>query len=222
MPKRVSLSIPEDNYAKLATLCDFYKLDVKQTISDILYVMGLKSQSIIYTNKEYKVPVKLTTIILDLFDAGFKTTHSLFNVVLEKLGVKGLFTLDDFDIKLDENHMWLLYIALEGCGLCVDEFDVTIGPGTMRLTATSFIDTENVSSEALEKLKGIVHNIEEEGKPNPPKEFYELEEYSIEIEEEEDSWALKFDCYASFDSSPKISTISKYFERIFKRAGITR
>ena len=223
MIKRLSLGIPQNTHEQLVALSDFYKQDVAETINNILDVVGHLSQSIITIAKEYQVPVTLNATIQALFETGIHSTYSLFNVLLENLGVKGLFALEDFDIKLDEKRMWFLYDALVGCDLYVDQFDVTVEPGVLRLTTTSFIDVEKVGSKALEELKTLVQTIEENEDLELPEEFYELEDYSVEVDEGEsdENWTLTVDCTAeSFDYSPTVRSISEFVGKIFEKAGI--
>lgn len=214
MVKKLSLNIPDDSYEKLASLSDFYKQDIKSIVVSILDVVSLQSRGILNLSKEYKVPVKLDTVMFHLFDAGFNSIYSLFNEVLEKLEVKGLYLLEDFETKLDEDYIFFAYAALAGCNLHVDSFYLTID-GLKTLTTNSLIEVEKVSKQALGKLKELVQNIVE------PEEFLNLEDYNIEIEEEEEFWTLRIDCMAeSLDYLPSVKQVSRFVEQIFKKAGI--
>ena len=214
MVKKVSLNIPDDSYKELASLSDFYKQDIKNTITGILDVMGHRCQSIINLSKEYKVPVKPSTVMFHVIEVGLHSVYVLFNKVLENLGVKGLYTLGDFDVDLDENHMWFSYDALVGCNLQIDGFYVDIGPGLKTLTTTSYIEVKKVDDKVLGKLKKLVQSVE------VPEEFGELEDYNIEVEEEE-FWTLRIDCTAeSLGYLPSVKRISEFVEQVFKKAGI--
>jgi hypothetical protein len=214
MVKKLILNIPDDSYEQLASLSEFYKLDVNSIVVSILDTVSQQSRGILNLSKEYKVPVKLNTVIFHLFDAGFTAIYSLFNEVLEKLEVKGLYVLEDFEAKLDEDYIFFVYSALVGCNLHIDSFYLTID-GLKTLTTNSLIDVKKVSRQALGKLKELVQNIVE------PEEFVDLEDYNIEIEEEEEFWTLKIDCMAeSLDYLPSVKQVSRFVERIFKKAGI--
>lgn len=218
MVKKVSLSIPDDIFKGLTSLSDFYKQYVKNVIISILDAISRESQWIINLSKEYKVPVELNTVISVMLDAAIHSIISLFNEVLEKLGVKGLFTLADLHIDLDENLMVLYYAALEGCNLYIDAFDIEVKPGLKTLTTTSYIEVEKVNKEILSKLKEIVRSQSFE----VPEEFDDLEYYDIRIEEEEEFWDLKIDCTAmSFDYLPSVSRISEFVKQMFEELGIT-
>ena len=148
------------------------------------------------------------------------------NEILENLEIKGLYTLSDSGIELDENSMsysmWFWYDALTGCNLQIDRFYVQINPGLKYLDTESYIDVENinvekVNSKALGNLLKLVRSgevpeesdllfeykieIREELEKlvrsiEVPEEFYDLEEYKIEIQEDEELWTLKIDCVA--------------------------
>jgi hypothetical protein len=215
MVKKVSLNIPDDSYKELASLSDFYKQDVKDVIISILGGVGGHARAIIHLSKEYKVPVELETVISHTFGAGFHSIYSLFDEILENLNVKGLYTLSDLDVNLDENYMFFWYDALVGCDLQIDGFYVTLEPGVKTLTTNSYIEVKKVNNKALGKLKKLVRSIE------VPEEFDELEDYNIEIEEAEEFWILKIDCTAeSLNYLPTVDGMSKFVERIFKKAGI--
>ena len=215
MVKKVSLNIPDDSYKQLASLSDFYNQDVKNAIISILDVVGGKGQRIINLSKEYKVPVKLVTVMSLIFRAGFDSIYTLFNKVLENLEVKGLYTLEDFGIDLDENYMWFFYAALVGCNLLIDGFYIDLKPGLKRLTTNSYIEVKKVNSKVLGKLKKLVQSVE------VPEEFDEIEDYNIEIEEDEEFWTLKIDCTAeSLNYLPSVNRISEFVEQVFKKAGI--
>ena len=214
MVKKVSLNIPDDSYKKLASLSDFYKQDAKDAIISILDVIGAKAGWIINLSKDYKVPVKLEMVIWQMLDVGFHSI-SLINKVLENLEVKGLYTLSDFGIELDENSMWFLYDALVGCNLQIDQFYVQINPGLKYLDTKSYIEVKKVHSKVLEKLEKLVHSVE------VPEEFDLLEDYKIEIEEEEELWTLKIDCTAMYlNYLPSVNRISEFVDQVFKKAGI--
>ena len=217
MNKKISLTVPEDSYKKLSSLSDFYKLDVENALISILDVVGREGQGIINLSEDYKVPVKLTTVMSHIFFAGFDSMRAIFNKVLENLEVKGLYTLGDLDTDLDANYMLLHFDALVGCNLQIDGFSVVLEPGLKTLRATSYIDVKEVSNEALAKLKKLVKSDE------VLEEFdaLEIEDYNIEIEEDEESLTLVIHCWAeSLSYLPSIKRLSKFVEKLFKKAGI--
>ena len=215
MVKKVSLNIPDDSYKKLASLSDFYKQDVKNAIISILEVVGGKGQWIINLGKEFKVPVKLINVMAILFDAGFTSIYSLFNDVLEKLDAKGLYALEDFQIDLEKDYVWFSYYALKGSDLQISGFYLAIEHGIITLTTHSYIDVKEVDNKTLGKLKKLVQNVE------PSTEFGDVEDCSIEIEEDEEFWKLKINCEdESFYYLPSVKKMSKFVERIYKKAGV--
>ena len=216
MNKKISLTVTEDSYKKLSSLSDFYNLDVENAIISILDVVGREEQWIINLSKDYKVPVKLTTVMSHIFFAGFHSMRTIFNEVLENLEVKGLYTLSDFDIDLDENYMWLSYAALRGCNLLIDQIDITLKSGLKGLTTHSYIEVKKVNNKVLGKLKELVESIE-----IPPREFGDVTDYKIEVEEDDEFWHLRIDFTdESLSYLPSVKGISKFVERIFKKAGI--
>lgn len=219
MTKKVSLNIPDESYKKLASLSDFYKLDVEDAIINLLDVVGIESQTILNLSKEYKIPIKLAGVISHIFFAGFRSLRALFNEILENLEVKGLYTLSDFDVDLDENYMWFHYDALVGRNLQIDSIDVALKPGLKSLSTTSYIEAKKLDSEVLGNLKKLIQSdaVREEF------ESLELEDYNIEIEEEEESWILTIDCREeSLSYLPSVNRMSKFVEQIFKKAGVEK
>jgi hypothetical protein len=218
MVKKVSLNISDDSYQRLASLGDFYKRDIKKAIVDILDVVGHESQWIINLGKEYKVPVKLNTVMAHMLDASHTSIYSLFNEILERLEVKGLYVLEDLDIDLDKNYMFFSYTALRGCDLRIEEFHITLDPGLKTLTTTSYIEVKKVNKQVLGKLKELVQSVEVSEELG---ELSDLEDYNIKIEEGEEFWYLKIECTGeSLDCLPSVSKVSKFVERVFKEAGI--
>jgi hypothetical protein len=215
--KQISISIPVDTYTKLASLGDFYKVDIKKLINDILCVIGVNTNLITYTNNEYKWPLDTTFVFENLLEAGYHS-RDLFNAILERLGVKGLFILDDFEVKLDEMYFLFNYLALETSNLFVDSFSVEMESGGMNIATDSFIDIKNLDGKALSKLEKIVKKIDAMDYPLPD-ELSDLE-LSTEIEKEDEYWRLYFRYQSSFEYTPEISSISKFIEKIFKKAGI--
>lgn len=216
MNKKISLTVTEDSYKKLSSLSDFYNLDVENAIVSILDVVGRVGRGIINLSKDYKVPVKLTTVMSHIFFAGFHSMRAIFNEVLENLEVKGLYTLGDLDTDLDENYMWLSYAALRGCNLLIDQIDITLKSGLKGLTTHSYIEVKKVNNKVLGKLKELVESIE-----IPPREFGDVTDYKIEVEEDDEFWHLRVDFTdESLSYLPSVKGISKFVERIFKKAGI--
>ena len=217
MVKKVSLNISDDNYKELSSLSDFYNQDVEDVIISILDAVGMGASRIINLSKEYKVPVNLVSVIRQILDASI---CSLSNEVLEKLEVKGLCRLEDFDIDIDLKHMWFYYSVLTD-KLQIDTFHLEIHPGLKYLDTKSYIDVEKVDSKALDKLYDLVESVE------VPEEFGLLEDYLIPAkikinEEDEELWNLEVDCVAaaSLNYLPSLKRISEFVEQIFKKVGI--
>ncbi|MEM2888127.1 MAG: hypothetical protein QXR42_01440 [Candidatus Bathyarchaeia archaeon] len=214
MGKRIFLTIPDEIHNELTVLSDSYRLDIQKTIMSILEAICNLSRWVIGLKKDYEVPVNLTNVMSHIIYAAFHSSM-LFNKILEKMDVKGLYTLGDLEFDLDENSMLFYYDALAGSSLYIDAFGLTIQPGLKTLTTYSHIDIEKLDKQILEKLKHLVNNFE------LPEEFDCLEDYDIEIEGEEEFWTLKIDCTAdSLHSLPSIREISQLVGQLFGRVGI--
>ena len=216
MVKKVSLNISNDSYKELASLSDFYNQDVEDIIIKILNIVGMNARRIINLSKEYKVPVELVTMISDIFDAGNTLIYDLFDKILENLDFnKGLYSLEDLGIDLDENISWFYYVALDGCNLKIDTFHLEIHPGLKYLDTESYIDGEKLNDEVLEKLYDLIESVE------VPEEFHELENYEIKIGGDEEFLKLKIDCVAdSLNYLPSLTIMSEFVDQIFKKVGI--
>jgi len=214
MVKRISVDIRDDNYKELASLSAFYKQDVKSVIISILDVIGKQGRRILDLSKKYKVPVKLETVMFHMFGE-LLHTHGLFGGILEQLEVEGLYVLDDFDFDLDERYFMFYYAGLAGSDLQIDTFDVTLEAGVITLTTRSYIEVSKVDNKTLEKLKTTIQSTE------VPEEFYELEDYNIEIDEEEEFSTLRINCFAeSLNYLPSVRIISEFIQHLFGKAGI--
>ncbi|RJS84564.1 hypothetical protein CW702_02335 [Candidatus Bathyarchaeota archaeon] len=217
MNRKVSVSLSQKNYDLLAELSDFYKQSIERTINDIVDALQFSCETIKRLSKEYKVPTNLAGIILDLLEMGDYSYKYLFGEVLERLGAKGLFKLVDLDITPEDNYTWLSYAAMRGCNLYIDEFDVTLSPPS--ISATYTIETEKTESEALERLKKIVQNIEED--LELPEDFYDVD-YDVYIDDTiEEFWSLVVNCSVDdFNYLPDLNVISDLIRQILKKAGI--
>jgi hypothetical protein len=216
MTRKVVLSIPDGNYRELASLSEFYKQDIKQTILEILESVGRNENFLKKMNKGYKVPAEPKWALDDVLNAGTDLIRSSNNV-LELLQAEGLFTLNELSCDLDESSFDFSYEALKGSNLCVDQLFVTIEQGLKSLRAHSIIDAAKVGKKSIEKLEKLVEEIEQ------PKEFYDVEEYDIDIEPEEEYPSLIIRCDAeSLGDFPNIKELSRFVERLFKKAGILK
>jgi len=216
MVKKVSLNISDDSYNELASLSDFYNQDVEDTITNILDTVGMNASRIINISKKYKTPVELVTMISDIFDAGRNLIYGLYDAVLENLEFnKGLYSLEDLGIDLNENVMWFYYVALKGCNLQIDAFHLEIRPGLKYLDTESYLDVDKLNDEVLGRLEKLIKNIE------VPEEFYDLDDYEIKIGGDEEFLTLKIDCVTdSLDYLPSLKIISEFVEQIFKKVEI--
>ena len=215
MVKKVTVNIPDERYKGLVSLSESCDQNVKDVIVSILEVVGLHAKTIENLSKEYKVPVKLRAVIHHTFDAGFSSLHSLFNEILEKLDVKGFYVISDFEVDLNEDYMLFSYDALVGCDLKIESFYLTLERGGATLTTNSYIEVGKVNNKALEKLKNLVQNLE------TPECFQGLDDYEIEIEEDEEFWTFRIHCQAeSLFYLTSVTEISKFVQQIFKKAGI--
>ena len=211
MPTKISLNIPDDTRKELAELADFYKLDVKDAILSILTEIGKSRNPIINLGKEYKVPVKLDTLISDILSEA--TDYSINTKVLDYFKARGLYTINDMEIDLEEASLHFHYMASQD--LCITEFSFAVDPGGKALQTCSIIDVKKVEKRALGKLKEVIKNIK------TPEGFSELEDYDFTIDDSDDEyWNLVFECEAeNLSDFPSLDTISKTVEEIFKKAG---
>jgi hypothetical protein len=215
MVKKVSLDIPDNIYEEIASLCAFYKQDTKETIVSILDVVSREIHSLERLSKEYKAPVKLEWVLADMLNAGSHTI-GLFNEILEKLEVKDLYALEDFELNPDEDYIYFAYAALEGNNLQVTSFALWMN-GLTTLRTESVIVTEKVNKQSLDKLKEVVKD-----DLIAPGTFRYLEDYTIDIDYEDDElWNLIIECTAvSIDHLPSIKQVSRFVKQILKKAGI--
>jgi len=150
-------------------------------------------------------------------EAGVSSIDQLYNKILECLGVKGLYWLDDWEaneIDLEENRTRLVYTG-GGENLRVDRLDFATDCSVKTLTAESTIYRENVTKEALSKLRRLVKNVQ------PTEEFGEPETFTIEIDEvDSDTYCLRINLTTEhFEDFPSVVKMSELVEQIFEKAG---
>lgn len=218
MVKKVSLAIADEVYEKLAVLSSYYNEDVQDAIKELLETIGMESRWIMKQKDDYKVPVNLKRVLSDIIHAAYHSL-GLFNEVLEKLDVKGLYKLEDFEFNLDERYMRFFYDAVTD-DLKIHAFDIILQNGSKHLTTFTYIEVGENEKRALESLKDYIQAILGE-LDQLPEEFEYAEDYNIEIIEEEELWTLQIDCIAdSFDDFPSIKRMSNFVKQIFKKVGI--
>ncbi|MEM2108780.1 MAG: hypothetical protein QXL10_05810 [Candidatus Bathyarchaeia archaeon] len=214
MTRKVTLNIPEECFEELRSLGEFYKQDVKKTILEIIEAVSSKSSLLTYLCGEYKVPVNPRMVLGHMFSAAQSMMY-VANEVLEKLGVKGLFTLEDFSFNIDERRFNFVFDCLSGSNLLIDYFDIQVEPGSIWVTTYLSISAEETDAEALSKLKEAVEDVSE------PAAFADCEDFSVKIEEDEAIYTLKVDYMTDdWDYLPSIKHVVKLVKDIFKKAGI--
>ncbi|MEM2356127.1 MAG: hypothetical protein QW734_10125, partial [Candidatus Bathyarchaeia archaeon] len=220
MVKRISLTVSDDVYEKWVALSSCYNEDLQDAIKGVLEAISMNSRRIISLKDHYRVPVNLGRALMHIIDDAFHSL-SLFDEVLWKMDVKGLYKLEDFEVDLDENYMRLFYSALAGCSLKIDEFDITVQNGSKRLSTFTYIEVGENNKRALNGLKKYVQTIpwDVTQLPEELENFEEyLEEFDIGITEGEEFWTLQIDCIAdSFNDLPSIRRLSRFVERLLKK-----
>jgi hypothetical protein len=217
MTRQVSLDISDKNYEELISLSRFYNQRIEKTIADILEAVGFDCKYLENLKKTYKIPAKLRMVLAHFFGAS-TYSMSFFNSFLEKLEVKGLFVLQDFEYDLEECDMSFSYAALQGSRLPFESLCFTVEPGTKSLRVESIIEVEKVDKQSLERLKQAVEHFEE------PAEFMDLEGFNVEVEDDFPEFAtLVINLGAeSIDDFPKARILSRVIKKLYKSAGITQ
>jgi len=220
MSEEINLRIPKDTFNRILELSEFFKQNKTEIINDILSSTSLVTESLINLAKECKFPVRFGMLVSRLLLVGSTVTRQLFDEVLEILGAKGLYAIEGLNLDVQENCLQVSFDS--HCDLQVDIFEVTLKPGLKELAAMAILEARNISEEAADRLKEIVRNVEDE--IELPEEFYDLEDYEIEVEDDlPDSLYLTVNCYAdSVIFFPKIPRISQLIQQILQKAGIER
>jgi len=216
MVKKVTLEIPDEVHEQLSSLCAFYKQDVKQIIFRILKAIGSEHRDLTYLSEQSGLSTDIERTLRETVWTSIHST-SLFNYMLEKLGVKGEFWLDDFDFDLEENYFMFHYCARSDNLYNIYSFDVTKEPGRVSLSTNTGFYINEVGQEALNKLKQVAENHDFE----TPKGFDYVDEIDVEIEEGEEMWTLRINCWTeALGELPTIKQVSQLVKRICKKAGI--
>jgi hypothetical protein len=219
MVTKISLNIPDDSYKELSRLADFYKLDVKDTILNILSEIGKSNDLIMNLSKQYKVPSESLGIAMsNILSLSQDTYYMIQRAVLDSFNVRGPYLMNHMEIDLEDVSMHFHFTGYaEDYNSLIGEFSFTVDTSQKTLQTYSVIEVEKVEKRALEKLKEIVKDFE------MPEDFGELESCEFIIDESDDEyWNLEIDCFAeSLSDFPSLSTISKTVSKILKKAGIT-
>ena len=218
MTRRLSLDISDKNYDELTSLSKLFNQGVEKTVTDILEVLGFECKNLENLTKEYKLPILTSRMILSHFIGAARSFIDLYNDVLERLGVKGLYMFSDFDYDLEGCELTFSYSALVGNKLSVDSIWMTVKPGFKFLRAESILDKEETSQESIEKLKQITKEFEE------PSEFMDLATFDVNIEDEIEGMAsLVIECQIeTLEDIPNVKVISTVLGKLLKKAGIKR
>jgi hypothetical protein len=219
MTKELKLNIPDEDYDKIASLSNYYKIGINEVAEKI--VQEVCSHNIDLTNlsETFKVPPDLV-MTLGHFLNSAREGISLFDDIEERLGVKGMFGFDSIDFDLSKDFFCFNYSALMGSNLYIESFYFTLDKGIPALATNTAIFCDKERKEALDRLKTTFKN---RANIEPP-EFGDLETYDISLEEEtEDMWSIDIECVGeSIEDLPTLKQISRIIKRIFKKAGIKR
>jgi len=216
MIKKVTLEVPNEVYDQLSSLCVFYKKDVKQIICRILKAVGSEHKWLTYFSEQYGPSTDIERTLHEIIWACIHSM-SFFNYILDKLGVKGEFWLDDFDFDLEENYFMFFYCARSDDLYNIYSFDVTKEPGRVSLSTNTGFYINEVGQEALNKLKQVAQNHDFE----TPKGFEYVDEIDVEIEEDEEMWTLRINCWTeALEELPTIKQVSQLVKQICKKAEI--
>lgn len=213
MTKKISLDIPEKNYEELSSLGKLYNKDVSQVILDVIDAVSMESHSIKAIRKESEVTKDLTSAIHSVLFVGRAAIDTIFNPILDKLGVKGHYLLGDMEFDLNENYIWFNFTELRDSNLAIDEFGFFLESGVPSILASAHIETENINIEKLKKL------IEEAEWPET-EEYAEMDPFEASIiDEDEEIVTIQINLSAEIvDDLPSIKSLSKFIEKILKKA----
>lgn len=214
---RIVSNVSHESYGRLVALGEYYNKKVNEIVTEIVEVSSLSSRWITNRSEDYRVPVSLTNVISHLLFAGRLSTDSLFNDLLDRFEVKGLFVLSDLDINLDEISMWISFSAMNGCDLHVHSFDISL-TGLARLEATYPMDVKKDADLVFSRLKDIVDNVRDS--IELPASFQDMMDFDIDIDkEDENSLTLRVDITEeTLDHLPLISDISDLFFKILDKS----
>ena len=208
------MNIPDDTYESMSSLSELYGQGISQTILDILKVINDDGGWMRQLQKDHKAPVELKRVLAQYLGAALYST-GFFNEILEKLQVKGLFTLQDYEFDLEQNTFTFNYATSGGSNFFMDQFFLTLESGLKSLRIYKLIEVAKVTEKSLEKLEQLAEEFE------APTEFNDLEECSVIVEADPDYWNVIINCEAeSFEYFPKMKQLSRVMQRLLKNAGI--
>jgi hypothetical protein len=210
--------IPDEIYKSLRPLAVLCKQDVDDVIVEILKAVGSNNYDITKLRESYRVPMTLEQLMKHILEAGVDSIEQLYDKVLEHLGVKGLYWFEDRsinEIDLEGDKIRIVYDAHTGAPDFVARLDFETDGRFKTLSTDSYMDLEEVSKEAVSKLKRLVKEVD------PYEEFDEPEDVSIEVVDDIDMCYLKmFFEAATFDQLPTVARISSFVKKLFAKAGI--
>ena len=212
MSKKLSLNVSEDRYEKLANLARECGVDLEEFMRALVEVVLLFSDEVLTIKRENP-----SYSLGEVFSEVFQNAHrgrSLVREILRELDVKKGFMLSDVDFNLKDRYLMLWFDATGDCELFIDSFDITWEEDTVTLTTRTSIDVSEQTDKALKKLERTVNRIVDP---------WELELFEVKINKSEDSWDLEVVCgeyEVHVENLPSLKQVSKFIERIFRRAGV--
>ena len=217
---RIYLDVQQDTIEQLESLSEYYDGDIEDIINEIIEMISFRSGHLINISKEYRIPIRLGNVLFHLLDAGFQSTKSLFNDILDRLEAKGLFTASDMEFDLDEMRIWVYFEAFRDCELYVDSFDLTL-TGLQRITATYLVDVEKVDDATVDRIIDIAQDIGWSEGLELPESFYDIMDSSIDVVDEDEFLRLNIDITEeNINYLPTIPDISEVFKQIMEKAGV--
>jgi hypothetical protein len=218
MVKKLELEVPDEVYEHLSSLCAFYKQDPHQIILKILEAVGREHSVLTCLSKRY-TPTKDIEAALSEIISTFNHSSRLFDYIPNKLGVKGGFCLQDFDVNFEENYFMFYYSATPDNPSNIDSFDVTKEPGCVSLSTNTGFYVDEVGLEALNKLKQVAKKQDFK----LPNGFEDVDDIDVEIEENEEMWTLRINIWAEIlEDLPTLKQVSQLIKRICRKAGISQ
>ena len=219
---KVSLDIPKDIYNQLNKLSESINQNAEETINEILDAVTFDLRSITESEKIDIIQHSLRYLISRQLTSARLIDNSLFKKVLKELDAEGLFRVSDMTLDLDDNSIWIHFDGLKGNNLVVHSLDVIIN-GLTSLKADYMVEVDEEDYETKWKVEEHAKRIMRT-RTELPEEFHELDPWEISVGEQEMTFfSLRVEfSEPSLVHLPSIPAISKLFEKILVKAGVSK
>lgn len=203
----LKISISEEHYNELRKLAEKFNLSVEECIEIMARMIAVSSTWIEHVKSKFKVPVDFAMVLSNLIIAGFLSFTLLCDELLSIIGASGYFSLENFELDIDENRVWLKFVPLEGSNLPIDYLEISFGRGPVYMEVGRHLE---LTPEEIEEVRKFINDYSRDLKT--------IHEFDLILAQEEDTYLLILSCIREhFNDLPNIKDFISIINDILRR-----